>query len=225
MILACPTCDSRYDVTAYAPGRPLRCRCGTVTAVPQLASVAGMLACPNCGAGVAATASSCEHCGTALLQANCPRCFQRVFAGHKHCPDCGCELDIAPAAGELEDLACPRCDQKLRARLVGNTVIDECEHCLGAFLDHAGLRRLLRRASEDRTDESGTTLPAAVPKHVTATVQAGARMYVKCPHCHNVMNRQLIAGGAIVDICKAHGTFFDAGELHAVIAHLRAARD
>ena len=49
-------------------------------------------------------------------------------------------------------------------------------------------------------------------------------MYVHCPTCKNVMNRKLSASGAgvVVDVCKAHGTFFDAGELPAIIAFVQS---
>jgi len=44
-------------------------------------------------------------------------------------------------------------------------------------------------------------------------------MYLPCPVCHVVMNRRLFATGTgvIIDVCRAHGTFFDAGELPLVI--------
>ncbi len=44
-------------------------------------------------------------------------------------------------------------------------------------------------------------------------------MYLKCPACRTVMNRKLFAAGSgvIVDVCRKHGTFFDAGELPAII--------
>ena len=50
-------------------------------------------------------------------------------------------------------------------------------------------------------------------------VKPGERMYVKCPSCATMMNRKLFAAGAgvIVDVCRAHGTFFDAGELPQII--------
>jgi len=49
--------------------------------------------------------------------------------------------------------------------------------------------------------------------------RAGGKMYVKCPACSTLMNRKLFATGAgvVVDICKAHGTFFDIGELPAIL--------
>jgi len=59
--------------------------------LPAMPPVAGELACPHCGAGVAPTASTCDHCGAALLNKACPRCLSRVFHGHKHCPECGAE--------------------------------------------------------------------------------------------------------------------------------------
>jgi Zn-finger nucleic acid-binding protein len=182
---------------------------------------AGMLACPHCGAGVAETASRCEHCSSELLLKACPCCFRRVFAGHKHCPQCGGELDVAAVGEDRPDLPCPRCETHLRARLVGDVVIDECPHCLGLFLDQVAIRRVI----EDRAQARADMLLGALPKHeIHANVRAGERMYIKCPCCHVVMNRQLFATGAgvVVDVCHAHGTFFDAGELPAIIEFVMA---
>ncbi|HTR53331.1 MAG TPA: zf-TFIIB domain-containing protein [Kofleriaceae bacterium] len=221
MIFACPACDSRYDVSGYAPGQQVRCRCGQVSALPVASTAASMLACPHCGAGTSASASKCEHCGTELLQKACPRCVQRTFVGYKHCPSCGAELDLAAAGDVQTELACPRCDRPLRARLVGDVVIDECASCLGLFLDHVAIRRVI----EDRAQARATTLLGALPKQeITTRVPPGQRMYVKCPRCRDVMNRRLFAAGTgvVVDVCRAHGTFFDAGELPAIIAFVQA---
>src|SRR5439155_24447835 len=59
----------------------------------------------------------------------------------------------------------------------------------------------------------------ASPRHETKAQAAGARMYVKCPRCAAIMNRKLFSAGSgvIVDVCRAHGTFFDVGELPAII--------
>jgi Zn-finger nucleic acid-binding protein len=47
----------------------------------------------------------------------------------------------------------------------------------------------------------------------------GGKMYLKCPSCKTIMNRRQFAAGSgvIVDVCKHHGTFFDIGELPAII--------
>lgn len=216
MILACPTCDSRYDVTGYPAGQQFRCKCGTVTTLDAPSAQAGLLACPQCGAGVAATSHRCEHCSTELLVKSCPRCMSRVFHGHKHCPECGVELDIA-ATGEVKpDLPCPRCNEALRARLVGDIVIDECAKCLGLFLDHVAIKRVINDRAQARAD----ALLGALPKRdLVVAVRPGEKMYLKCPSCQTVMNRKQFATGAgvIVDVCRAHGTFFDVGELPAII--------
>jgi Zn-finger nucleic acid-binding protein len=44
--------------------------------------------------------------------------------------------------------------------------------------------------------------------------------YLPCPLCHSSMNRVNFGkvSGVIVDVCKMHGTWFDAGELTRVVA-------
>jgi Zn-finger nucleic acid-binding protein len=215
MILACPTCDSRYDVTGYPAGQQFRCRCGTITTLRAESPTAGLLACPQCGAGVASSSSACEYCRAELLLKTCPRCVSRVFHGHKHCPECGAGLEQA-AAGQLTELPCPRCDKPLVARRVSDVVIDECPGCLGLFLDEVAAKRIITDRAQGRAD----ALLGGLPRHeVSAVVAPGARMYVKCPQCRTVMNRRQFAHGAgvIIDVCKRHGTFFDVGELPAVI--------
>ena len=48
--------------------------------------------------------------------------------------------------------------------------------------------------------------------------------YVSCPLCHNPMNRLNFGrvSGVIVDVCKAHGTWFDGGELTRIVAFASA---
>ena len=220
MILACPGCDSRYDVTGYPVGQQFRCRCGTVTTLAAPSPQAGLLACPHCGAGVAPTSSTCEHCSAELLLKACPRCLSRVFHGHKHCPECGATLDVAATGDVRKEQPCPRCDTTLRGRLVGDIVIDECAKCLGLFLDQVAIKRVITDREQARAD----ALLGALPKHpVSSTVAPGQKMYLKCPSCRTVMNRKQFAAGAgvVVDVCKAHGTFFDVGELPAIIEFVR----
>lgn len=216
MILACPSCDSRYDVTGYAVGQQFRCRCGGMMTLPAMPPAAGELACPHCGAGVAATASTCAHCRSDLLVKACPRCLSRVFHGHKHCPECGAELGIAASGDGDHTRPCPRCAGPLHARRVGDIVIDECPACAGVFLDHVAIKRVVIDRAQARADALLGALPRSESRPVPA---AGQRMYLPCPVCHVVMNRRLFATGTgvIIDVCRAHGTFFDAGELPLII--------
>ncbi len=47
--------------------------------------------------------------------------------------------------------------------------------------------------------------------------------YRPCPGCGHFMNRKNFGGvsGIVVDVCSAHGTFFDAGELPRVLEFVR----
>ena len=49
------------------------------------------------------------------------------------------------------------------------------------------------------------------------------KLYIKCPICKVVMNRKLVGAGSgvIVDVCRAHGTFFDVGELPVIITYVQ----
>jgi Zn-finger nucleic acid-binding protein len=216
MILACPACDSRYDVTGHAVGQKFRCRCGAMMALAAAPPVAGELECPHCGAGVSAMASACGYCSGELLMKACPRCVSRVFHGHKHCPECGAELGLAATVEANEARPCPRCALVLRARRVSDIVIDECAACLGVFLDHVAIKRVVL----DRAQSRAEALLGALPRNeVKAVPAAGAKMYLPCPVCRTVMNRRLFATGTgvIIDVCRTHGTFFDAGELPLII--------
>jgi Zn-finger nucleic acid-binding protein len=210
MIVACPTCDSRYDLTGQ---ETIRCRCGTTVEAAPAAMQAGMLACPHCGAGVSPTSPRCGHCTNALLLKACPRCTHRVFHGHKHCPQCGTQLDLA-AIGEHKDLPCPRCDAQMHGRLVGDVVIDECTSCAGVFLDQVAVERIITDRAQARADAVLGALPRPEPKPARQQ-----KLYVKCPSCGTVMNRKLFASGSgvIVDVCRKDGTFFDVGELPQII--------
>lgn len=176
---------------------------------------AGMLTCPHCGAGAKSTDNHCSHCNTQLMMKACSRCLARSFSGHKHCASCGAELDVvATTPGKAQP--CPRCATTLHARLVGDIVIDECGSCMGLFLDHVAIKRVLADRQQARAEALLGVLPNQVAPQL---VQPGQKMYVKCPVCTTVMNRKLFASGAgvIVDVCRDHGTFFDSGELPRVI--------
>ena len=49
--------------------------------------------------------------------------------------------------------------------------------------------------------------------------------YLRCPVCNDVMNRVNFAraSGVILDVCRPHGAWFDAGELRAVRSFVRSA--
>jgi Zn-finger nucleic acid-binding protein len=220
VIVECPGCQNRYDLSGRPAGTRARCRCGTVFELPAPTAQAGILACPRCGGGVAATNHRCEYCKAELLVKACPRCFERMFHGSKHCSRCGCAVTEPAAAnpdGSASQRRCPRCNDPLVARLVGDVLFDECPVCTGVFLDIAALERLLSERQQARAE---AILGAYDRGGETALPSPPGPMYIKCPDCAVVMNRRMFARGAkvIVDTCKTHGTWFDAHELPRIVA-------
>jgi Zn-finger nucleic acid-binding protein len=92
----------------------------------------------------------------------------------------------------------------------GPGVLHDCARCGGQFVEVAALRDLLEK--HDQVE--------LVP-FSRASVRVEPRVhYVACPVCKALMNRHNFGAtsGVIVDVCKKHGTWFDAGELPRVLA-------
>lgn len=219
MIVECPGCLSRYDVSGRPPGTRARCRCGTIFELPEPPGDAGGLDCPRCAANVSATNHDCEFCGAALLVKACPRCFARIFHGARHCNQCGAHVEVpatAHADGTASSRRCPRCETGLLGRLIGDVLLDECPDCHGVFVDVTALERII---DERRAARADAIFGHAGPPTEDPLPQPEGPIYVRCPDCETMMNRKNFAPGAgiIVDVCRAHGTWFDAKELPRVV--------
>lgn len=227
MITECPGCHARYDVTGRPPGTRVRCRCGTGFSLPKPVTEADRMRCPSCGAPATQMATVCKHCQTALKIKACPRCFARMFVGAKHCDQCGADV-IAPAHADADGIAqkrqCPRCskdaDAPLDGRLVANTLLDECAQCHGIWVDAAAVERIIQERRQ-ATSQALTSLKAAAKSASAGPL--GPAGYVPCPDCGKIMNRENFGrrSGVIVDVCRAHGTWFDADELPRVVEYVR----
>lgn len=138
------------------------------------------------------------------------------------CLGCGARVtDDAPCACARVDPyrtvasdafgACPRCKQHLVEEEYGGTQLDECVTCGGVFVDGITLDRLAQ-AHDERV-----SLSIALP--VRARMRETSVHYLPCPRCHSMMNRRIYGrlSGIVVDVCKEHGIWFDAGELPGVI--------
>jgi Zn-finger nucleic acid-binding protein len=107
---------------------------------------------------------------------------------------------------------CPRCEVGLAATNPAGVRLDACARCLGVFIAPEPLLSLLEQ--RDAIEE----LRALLPRTRSPLADAGP-MYVKCPQCTVLMNRTQYAHGAkvVIDYCRRHGTWFDAGELPLVL--------
>lgn len=107
---------------------------------------------------------------------------------------------------------CPRCATPLETARHPETDarIQECPQCGGLFVPRDALADIVRRA-----EETG----AFVPESQRGRPAPDTVAYLPCPQCRTMMHRQNFgaASGIIVDACRPHGTWFDAGELSRAV--------
>jgi Zn-finger nucleic acid-binding protein len=173
------------------------------------------LRCPHCGAAADPEARRCRYCRARLAAVRCPACFAKVFAGTRFCPTCG--TAVARSEPVPERAACPGCKAGMERVRVGNTPLLECPDCGGVWVD-AGIFEAL---CADREAQ------APVLHHLSARAAIPvneAVRYRPCVRCGVMMNRLNFGrlSGTIVDVCRGHGTFLDAGELHAILTFIQA---
>jgi Zn-finger nucleic acid-binding protein len=91
--------------------------------------------------------------------------------------------------------------------------------CGGIFLDDRSLERIVALRRHAEHPAASVHVPSAAGPHAMDPVR-----YVKCPLCRGIMNRVNFGkrSGVIVDVCKGHGTWFDAGELTRAIEFVAA---
>ena len=179
---------------------------------------AGSLKCPNCGApSRSAGASRCDYCRATLATVSCPSCFGLLFDGAAFCPHCGSARSRAEGAG-TERVPCPACKGgRMTWVKVGETDLLECGTCDGTWIEAAAFERIC--TSHESQAAVLHTSGAAAAVSTRAPVR-----YRKCPSCRKMMNRINFgrSSGAVVDVCKGHGTFLDRGELHQIVRFIQA---
>lgn len=171
-----------------------------------------------CGAAARTDASHCEHCGARLATVSCPACFDLMFLGQKFCPNCGAAAKRAEVATDTSE-PCPRCNEVLQAVDIGGTTLRECIKCDGLWIDNVTFQDICRKREQQATFMG---LPSLQDPQAAPTVDP--IRYLKCPACKTLMNRVNFAScsGVIVDVCKAHGTWFDRAELRRIIDFIQA---
>ena len=102
----------------------------------------------------------------------------------------------------------------MQALQVGGTTLLECVRCDGMWVDGETFEALC----------ADKEAQAAVLHRYDGSKPSAARVkYRPCVRCGKMMNRVNFAriSGVIVDVCKGHGTFLDAGELHAIVEFIQ----
>jgi len=165
-----------------------------------------VLTCPHCGAPLPPAAIreivTCAFCGTASTP-------------HHDAPVVATNVQTATIPATPSNLACPRCKQRLFEGRVSDCVLLGCGACGGIWLDNDGAQRAVKTLDQkieemsQRAASHATDRPALEPR-------------IDCPVCKKRMPRVHVGRAAIaLDICAAHGTWFDRGELETVMEALR----
>lgn len=99
---------------------------------------------------------------------------------------------------------------------LGEALLLECKDCDGVWLDAAEFERIC--ADHEAQAAVVHRWSAIAPVAVQAPVR-----YRRCARCGKMMNRVNFSrmSGTIIDICTGHGTFLDAGELHAIVVFIQ----
>jgi Zn-finger nucleic acid-binding protein len=181
---------------------------------------AATLHCPTCGAAASTDDDHCAYCRSRLAAVACPGCFGMVFRGSRHCPHWG----AAAARRETEAAAprpCPRCREETAAVRVGSTELRECGRCGGVWAETAAFERICADG-EEQAAVLGAAVPAPRAPHGAPGVEPVR--YLPCPECGALMNRVNFArcSGVVVDVCRAHGSWFDRDELRRIVEFVRA---
>lgn len=172
---------------------------------------ARVLRCSNCGGSLPEGAASCPFCKFKVATRRCVECFHMNWLTAAHCTACGQVLGLEPVP-EPETLSCPACSTCfVGIPTEGAGRVLECEGCGGQFVDHSTLRGLFERRLR-----LSYRIEAPSPFEPRSSDRV---RYLPCPICEGFMNRRNFGerSGIIVDVCRAHGIWFDPGELPRVM--------
>ena len=99
---------------------------------------------------------------------------------------------------------------------MGATPLLECTACDGIWVDADVFERLCA----ERESQTAVLHRLSARAEVKAT---GPVRYRPCLRCGKMMNRVNFGklSGAVIDVCRGHGTFLDAGELHQIVTFIQ----
>lgn len=172
--------------------------------------------CPKCG-GEAAGAKpgevyTCKFCGSAAtFEAPPPVVHQTIV----HQEVVKRVVMVDPTSGKTS-LKCPRCGVALFEGVAAEATLHGCGACGGIFLDNAASSRIVNAVQPGLTamsDKAARAKKIAIDHAKPAT----------CPLDGAPLERVDVKGVEL-DVCKVHGTWFDAGEVRRVGEAFQCAR-
>jgi len=174
------------------------------------------LVCPECGAplspAAATSAVKCTQCGTTSQPApKAPeKVVQTVIVER---------VVVREGAAGPATTPCPRCQVALFAVRANYVTVQGCGVCGGIWLDNAGTIAITKTV-----DPQIAVLASRAEKNAALRVSPGGQR-LDCPICGKQMQRVNASHLAELDVCPAHGTWFDPGELRRVMSAIHTKDD
>ncbi len=234
-LVACPACSLQYEASRLAPGDRFRCGCGELVRVPEpTAHDAAVVRCSACGAPRRDRESRCRFCDSSFtlherdLHTLCPRCTTRVSDRARYCHSCGSHIAPQASAGEPTTFDCPACGdgRHLRSRALDDRDLSvlECGSCAGLWVGNDIFQRLAASSEGVRTAVAALGGGNGGGETPIPRIDEERRVYRPCPICGSLMHRRNYGrkSGVIVDTCRNHGVWFDAGELARILRWLES---
>jgi Zn-finger nucleic acid-binding protein len=113
--------------------------------------------------------------------------------------------------------ACPQCKDPLVEITHDEISALGCRGCGGTWIENETMTRViyaLEPSSIEVGDDAAKMARMPFPPHAASP---------PCPTCHTPMRTEILAGTDVeVDVCEAHGTWLDRGELQTVVQELMA---
>lgn len=162
----------------------------------------------------------------------CPSCGAPLEDGSIQCPYCKSRLDVDlkvihrnTAVAPESKRRCPHCNVYMQtidlSSSAGPFLIERCPVCYGLFFDPGELEKVLERGVSDAfvIDYKLLEKLADEQRERRETVK-----YIPCPVCGKLMNRINYGtkSGVVVDTCRDHGAWLDAGELKRLLEWTKA---
>jgi Zn-finger nucleic acid-binding protein len=113
---------------------------------------------------------------------------------------------------------CPRCQIQLFEGAAGGITMHACGGCGGVWLDNVSAQRLSQALPGE-----AVTLAESASRAGRTHVDTAA--LIPCPVCAKALSRTRVASAGVdIDVCSAHGTWFDRDELQQVATAMKKAR-
>jgi Zn-finger nucleic acid-binding protein len=111
----------------------------------------------------------------------------------------------------------------MREVRLGETALLECERCRGMWVDAATFEHVCADREAQAAVLHQWPIDGAQGRPAAGRAAAVEVHYRKCVACGKLMNRLNFGrvSGTVVDACKGHGTFLDAGELHLIVSFIQ----